>query len=483
VAARRRHEQKPAVVSGPVEIPDAEHELVIERVAAIDVAKVAGKVCVRLPGKSGRRFSRVWDVPARTGAIGELGEQLIEAGIEKVTVESTSDYWRIWYYLLEAAGLEVQLVNARDVKNVPGRPKTDKLDAVWLAKLTEKGLLRPSFVPPAEIRRLRDYTRLRVDLTRDRTRYWQRLEKLLEDALIKISSVASTLVTLSTRDMIEALIAGERDPYRLAELARGKMKAKRSELITALDGRFDEHHAELARMLLSQIDALSTQIDTLSARIEALIAELPDDTRAMDHRTGGDAPGGSTGTDIAPDPHTGGANPIRVDPAVEAECVLSTVERLDEVPGISVGNAQTILAEIGTDMSRFPTPEHLVSWAKLCPRTIQSGPVTRAGKTGKGNPYLKGALGEAATAAAKTNTFLGQRYRRLVKRRGKLKALVAVARSILVIVWHLLVNPATRFHDLGPDYYTNRIVTQRRLRNYVAQLAAMGYRVTIESAA
>jgi transposase len=468
---------------GPVEIPDAEHELVIERIAAIDVAKAAGKVCVRLPGKSGRRFSRVWDVPARTGAIGELAEQLIEAGIEKVTVESTSDYWRIWYYLLEAAGLSVRLVNARDVKNVPGRPKTDKLDAVWLAKLTEKGLLRPSFVPPAEIRRLRDYTRLRADLTRERTRYWQRLEKLLEDALIKISSVASTLVTLSTRDMIEALIAGERDPHRLAELARGKMKAKRSELITALDGRFDEHHAELARMLLSQIDALNTQIDTLSARIEALIAELPDDTRAIDHRTGGDAPGASAGTDIAPDPNNGGANPIRVDLAIEAQCVLSTVERLDEVPGISVGNAQNILAEIGTDMSRFPTPAHLVSWAKLCPRTIQSGPVTRAGKTGKGNPYLKGALGEAATAAAKTNTFLGQRYRRLVKRRGKLKALVAIARSILVIIWHLLVNPATRFDDLGPDYYTSRIVTQRRVRNYVAQLAAIGYRVTIEPAA
>jgi transposase len=468
---------------GPVEIPDAEHELVIERVAAIDVAKAAGKVCVRLPNKSGRRFSRVWDVPARTAAIGELAEQLIEAGIEKVTVESTSDYWRIWYYLLEAAGLSVQLVNARDVKNVPGRPKTDKLDAVWLAKLTEKGLLRPSFVPPAEIRRLRDYTRLRADLTRDRTRYWQRLEKLLEDALIKISSVASTLVTLSTRDMIEALIAGERDPYRLAELARGKMKVKRSELITALDGRFDEHHAELARMLLSQIDALNTQIDTLTARIEALIAELPDDTGTIDHRTGGDAPGASTGTDLAPEPNTGGANPIRVDPAIEAQCVLSTVERLDEIPGISAGNAQNILAEIGTDMGRFPTPEHLVSWAKLCPRTIQSGPVTRAGKTGKGNPYLKGALGEAATAAAKTNTFLGQRYRRLVKRRGKLKALVAVARSILVIVWHLLVNPATRFHDLGPDYYTNRIITQRRLRNYLTQLAAMGYRVTIEPAA
>jgi transposase len=447
------------------------------------VAKAAGKVCVRLPDKSRRRFSRVWDVPARTGAISELAEQLIEAGIEKVTVESTSDYWRIWHYLLEAAGLSVQLVNARDVKNVPGRPKTDKLDAVWLAKLTEKGLLRPSFVPPAEIRQLRDYTRLRADLTRDRTRYWLRLEKLLEDALIKISSVASTLVTLSTRDMIEALIAGERDPYRLAELARGKMKAKRSELITALDGRFDEHHAELARMLLSQIDALNTQIDTLSARIVNRNVTTPAGAAAGS----ADTPAESHNSCIGPDPNpttgTGGAHAIRVDPATVTEAMLSTVERLDEIPGIGVHNAQAILAETGLDMSRFATPEHLVSWAKLCPRTIQSGPVTRAGKTGKGNPYLKGALGEAATAAAKTNTFLGQRYRRLVKRRGKLKALVAVARSILVIVRHLLVNPATRFHDLGPDYYTNLIVTQRRLRDYVAQLAAMGYRVTIEPAA
>ena len=490
MAARRKRKQNSAVVSEPVEIPDAEHELVIERVAAVDVAKAAGKVCVRLPGKSGRRFSRVWDVPARTGAITELGEQLLELGIEKVTVESTSDYWRIWYYLLEPAGLEVQLVNARDVKNVPGRPKTDKLDAVWLAKLTEKGLLRPSFVPPAEIRRLRDYTRLRVDLTRERARYWQRLEKLLEDALIKVSAVASTLDTLSTRDMIEALIAGQRDPYRLAELARGRMKAKRSELIAALDGRFDDHHAELARMLLGQIDALTAQIDTLSVRIEELIAELPDD-RAIDRPDSDDGlgadPGAGADADPDPDPDpdasTGDANPIRVDPAIEAQCALSTVERLDEIPGIGVHNAQAILAEIGLDMSRFPTPEHLVSWAKLCPRTIQSGPVTRAGKTGKGNPYLKGALGEAAAAAAKTDTFLGERYRRLVKRRGKLKALVAVARSILVIIWHLLANPATCFRDLGPDYHTNRIAIQRRLRNHIAQLTAMGYRVTIEPAA
>jgi transposase len=243
----------------------------------------------------------VWDVPARTGAITELGEQLVELGVEKITVESTSDYWRIWYYLLEAAGLSVQLVNAPDVKNVPGRPKTDKLDAVWLAKLTEKGLLRPSFVPPAEIRRLRDYTRLREDLTHERTRYWQRLEKLLEDALIKVSVVASRLDTMSARDMIEALIARERDPRRLAELARGRMKAKRSELITALDGRFEDHHAELARMLLAQIDALSAQINTLTGRIEDLIAELPE-AAAVDHGGGEDTDTTAPGAGADPTP-------------------------------------------------------------------------------------------------------------------------------------------------------------------------------------
>lgn len=200
------------------EIPDEDHEQVCARVCAIDVGKQAGKVCTRVPAAGGgqRRVSRVWDVPARTSAVAELADHLVGLGVEKVTVESTSDYWRIWFYLLEARGLDVQLVNARDVKNVPGRPKTDKLDAVWLAKLTERGMLRPSFVPPKPIRILRDYTRMRVDLTHDRTRYWQRLEKLLEDSLIKVSSVASRLNTLSARDMIEALIRGERDPWLLA---------------------------------------------------------------------------------------------------------------------------------------------------------------------------------------------------------------------------------------------------------------------------
>ncbi|MGH9282132.1 MAG: IS110 family transposase [Acidimicrobiales bacterium] len=446
----------------PQEIEDEEHEQVWERVAAVDVAKASGMVCTRMPHPSrpGRRISRVWEVAATTGAIIQLGEQLVRQGIQKVTVESTSDYWRGFYYLLEAAGLGVQLVNAREVKNVPGRPKTDKLDAVWLAKLTERGMLRPSFVPPAEIRQLRDYTRLRVDLTHERTRYWQRLEKLLEDALIKVSSVASTLDTASTRDMLEALISGERDPGVLAGLARGKMKAKRAALAEALAGRFDAHHAELARMLLDQIDALGAQIGTLTARIQELLGAIPA-AQGVD-ADGTTGPGAGTGTDAA---------------------VLPAAARLDAVTGIGPGAAQVVIAEIGLDMGIFPSPAHLVSWAKLCPRTIQSGAKTRSGATGKGNPYLRGVLGEAAASAAKTDTFLGERYRRLVKRRGKLKALVAVARSILVIVWHLLADPAARFHDLGAGYYASRIDKGKKARNHIRQLEALGYRVTLAPAA
>ena len=481
----------PADGSVPVEIPDAEHELVVERAAAIDVCKESGKVCVRQPGNSGRRFSRVWDVSARTGAITELAEQLLQLRIEKVTVESTSDYWRIWYYLLEDRGLDVQLVNARDVKNVPGRPKTDKLDAVWLAKLTEKGLLRPSFVPPAPIRRLRDYTRLREDLTRERSRYWQRLEKLLEDAAIKVSAVASALDTLSARDMIEALIAGQRDPRKLAMLARGRMKTKRSELIAALDGRFDDHHAELARLLLGQVDSLTVQIGALTARIEQLIAAMSEsDHDSHDHR-GSDAaesqaasPAGTGDQPTVPGPGESAEIGVGTGAATAIEYRrLTAVERLDEITGVGQRTAQTIIAEIGLDMTRFATPEHLVSWAKLCPRSIQSGPISSSGKTGMGNPYLKGALGEAAVAATNTNTFLGERYRRIVKRRGKLKALVAVARSILTIVWQLLSDPTARFHDLGPDYHTSRVVTERKVRNHIAQLTAMGFHVTLQPAA
>jgi transposase len=441
-----------AMVNNVEELEVDEHEEVLDRAGAIDVAKASGKVCVRLPGKS-RRITRVWDVRATTHAITDLADELAELGIERVVLEATSDYWRPFFYLLEASGLCVWLVNARDVKNVPGRPKTDKLDAIWLCKLNERGMLRPSFVPPREIRQLRDYTRLRSDLVRERNRHKQRVEKLLEDALVKLSSVATDIFGVSGRAMLAALIAGERDPEVLAELARQRLRAKIPALKEALVGRFDDHHAELLAMLLRQVDALGADIDDLTKRIDELVAQIP----------AAQAPA---------DPETG-----------ELLGGLPVLERLDEVTGIGRISAQAIVAEVGLDMTQFPTPGHLVSWAKVNPRTVQSGPKNRGGPTGKGNRYLKHVLGEAATAAAKTDTFLGARYRRLVKRTGKMKALVAIERSLLVITWHLLNNPNARFVDLGADFYERRIDKDRRTRDLVRQLMALGHQVSLTPAA
>jgi transposase len=446
----------------PQEVEDEEYERVYQRVAAVDVAKASGVVCTRVPGEDrpGRRRTHVWTVKATMNAVTELGDHLRCEGIEVVTLESTSDYWVIWYVVLEACGLTVQLVNARSVKNVPGRAKTDKKDAVWLAKLTERGMLQPSFVPPYDIRRLREYTRLRADLVRDRTRQWARLEKLLERALIKVSAVASTLDTQSVRAMIEALIAGQRNPKILADLAVGRMRAKRAELAEALDGRFEEHHGELARILLDQIDALTAQIARLEARAGELIAQIP-------AAQGIDADG-TTGPDAGRGP---------------GAAVLPAVARLDEITGCGIIAAQAIIAETGLDMTVFGTPGRLVSWAKRCPQTRQSGKKTTSGKAPKGSPWLNGVLGEIAAAAARTNTFLGERYRRLVKRRGKRKALAAIARSILVIIFHLLADPAARFRDLGPGHYDNRVSRDRKILNHVRQLQALGLNVTIEEAA
>ena len=441
-----------------VEVEDVEE--IVARVAAIDVAKASGMVCTRVPheSKTGRRITKTWNVAATTRSIIELSDHLACQGIERVVIESTSDYWRPFFYLLEARGLTVWLVNARDVKNVPGRPKTDKLDAVWLAKLNERGMLRPSFVPPAQIRQLRDYTRLRLDLTEDRSRLKQRMEKLLEDALIKLSIVATDIFGVSGRAMIEALIAGERDPHVLAELAQGRMRGKRPALVQALTGAFDDHHAELAQMILDQVDVLTRQIDRLTLRIEERIAAIP--------TTGSTDGADRSGRDDTPDP---------------AEA-LPVIDRLDEIPGVGRHAAHVIIAEIGLDMTRFRTAAHLVSWAKLCPATIQSGTKKKNGKPGKGDRYLKGVLGEVATAAAKTDTFLGERYRRLIKRMPKGKALVAIARSILTIIWHLLSDPAARYTDLGTDFYTRRIDTGRKTRNLIHQLEALGHKVTLTPA-
>jgi transposase len=439
-------------VGEPQEVQDEEYERGYERVAAIDVAKASGVVCTRVPDefRPGRRRTRVWTVTATMSAVTELADHLRCHQIEVVTLESTSDYGRIWWVVLEAAGVRVRLVSARAVKNVPGRAKTGKRDAVWLAKLTERGMLRPSFAPPPQIRRLREFTRLRADLVHERTRYRARLEKLPGRALIKISAVASSVDTQPVRAMIEALIAGQRNPKALADLAKGRMRPKRPQLAEALNGKFEDHHSELARIILDQTGTLTAQTGQLSTRVSELIEAIP-----ATHGAGAD---GTTGPG-AP--------------------VLPAVARLDEITGCGTIAAQAIIAEIGLDMTVFGTPGRLVPWARRCPQTRQSAKKTTSGKAGTGNPCLNAILGEIAAPAGRTDTFPGERYRRLARRRGKRKAITAVARSVLVIIFHLLAGPQARYRDLGPDFYDNRISTERKIANHVRQLQALGLTVTL----
>jgi transposase len=438
-------------VREPRLVKDEGHLQVHERVAGIDVAKASAAVCVRTPDRPD--CSQVWtEVPATMGAVTELGKMLLAQRVELVVLEATSDYWKIWFFVLETLGLTVRLVDPRQVRQLPGRPKTDKLDAQWLARLAGWGMLRPCFVPPPEIRGLREYTRARTDLVRDRTRCWQRLEKLLEGALIKVSSVASTLDTKSVRDMIGALIAGERDPQVLAGLARGPMKNKRDALAAALDGLWRDYHGVLARQLLDQIAFLDQAITTLEDQITAAVAAIP-------AAWGADADG-VTGPAAGRGP--GAAR-------------LPAADRLAQIPGISVMLAMQIIGETGLDMTRFPTPGHLVSWAGLVPLANQSGPRPRRGKKNHGNTYLRGYLGQASVTAGRTATFLGERYRRIKRRRSGAIAQTAVARSILIIIWHLLADPAARYHDLGENYHASRINTEKKIRNHLRQLRALGW--------
>jgi transposase len=416
-----------------------ETEEVIQRVAALDIGKAELVCCIRVPSPDtpGKRLQEVATYTTMTRSLLVLADRLGELGVTRVVMEATSDYWKPVFYLLEAQGFETWLVNARDVKHLPGRPKTDRLDAVWLAKVAERQMLRPSFVPPPAIRRLRDLTRYRTDLVGVRTAEKQRVEKLLEDAQIKLSVVASDIFGASGRAMLAALITGTRDPKALAELARGRLRAKRSQLQEAFTGRFSDHHAFLLQTMLGRIDQASIDIAELEAKIEAEIAPF---ARAVD--------------------------------------------RLDEITGVGPTAAQVIIAEIGTDMRRFPTPGHLASWARFAPGVKQSAGKTKGkNATGHGNPYLARVLGEAAVVAGRTDTFLGARYRRIARRRGAKKAIVAVGRSILIIVWHLLSDPDARFHDLGAGFYDTHINAERRKRNHVRQLEALGYKVTLQPAA
>ena len=457
-ARRQKHKRMSAQL-----VEDEDYQLRYERVAGTGVAKASGMVCLRLPPGPGkaRRTSRTWEVTAAVPDIGELAGELKAAGVALVSMESTSDYWRIWFAVLEEAGLAVQLVNSAQARNLPGRPKTDKADAQWIARLTEMGLLRASLVPPPEIRALRTYTRQLVHLAADRARYWQRLEKLLEDALCKLTSVASKLAgSDSCRAMIEAMIAGQRDPEALAGLARTRMRAKRAELVKAFTGmRFGEQHAFAAAGHLRAIDFLDAEIAALQEQVRVHVAQIPA-AWGVDG-DGATGPGAGLGGDAA---------------------VLPAVARLAEIPGVSEDLAIGLIAETGLDMTRFPTPGHLVSWAGLAPVARQSGPRTGRGKKGHGNSYARRLATAAGAGASKTDTFLGERHRRIRQRPGGggwKKASCATGRSILVIAWHLLADPQARFTDLGPDHYARHADRNRKARSHLRQLHALGYDVTL----
>jgi transposase len=418
------------------EITEEAAELVA-RVAALDIGKAELVCCVRVPGEGrpGRRRQEVRTCATTTRSLLELRDWLMCQGVSLCVMEATSTYWKPPFYLLEDA-MECWVVNARDVKNVPGRPKTDRLDAVWLAKLAERGMLRPSFIPPPWQRQLRDLCRYRRTLIQERTREKQRAEKLLEDTQIKLSAVISDIFGVSGRAMLEALIAGQRDPQVLAELALGRMRTKKSVLAEALTGHFREHHRYLLRMMCDRVDQLTAQIEALTERIDEVIAPF-----------------------------------------------AAQVAQLDEIPGVGKTGATELIAEIGVDMARFRTAAHLVSWAKYAPRARQSAGKNKPGTTGKGNPWLASALGEAGIGAARTKTFVGARYHRLARRRGKQRALVAVGNTILVIAWHLLSDPDTHFTGLGPDWH-DRIAPLRRKRQLIAELERLsGKKVTLHDAA
>ncbi|HET9258327.1 MAG TPA: IS110 family transposase [Pseudonocardiaceae bacterium] len=409
-------------------------DLVHPRCAGVDVSKRDAKVCVRVAGRGrGRAEETVRTWGSTTNRILALREHLLEQRVTLVVMEATGDYWKPFYYLLEDADFELMLVNARQAKNMPGR-KTDVSDAAWLAQLGAHGLVRGSFVPPAPIRELRDLTRTRTAFTRARSQEYQRLEKLLEDAGLKLSSVVSNLSGVSARAILEALIAGERDPAALADLAKARLRPKIPLLSEALVGRFSDHHAFLTRMHLDLIDQHTAAIEELTARIEVVI-----------------------------EPYRGFRDLI---------CTI---------PGINTTLADVITAETGADMSRFPTAGHLASWAGTCPGSHESAGRKKTTRTRPGNPHLKGALGVAAMSAIKTrNSYLAAKYTRIMRRQGKLKALVAVQRAMLTAIWHMGTT-GTLYDDLGADHYT-RIRPDRVKHHALEQLRALGYKVTLEEA-
>jgi transposase len=409
------------------------------RVAAIDVGKKVVAVAVRTPGNGpGERTQQIRKYKTFYQVLAQMVAWLVDQGVTHVAMEATGVYWKpVFHALCEADTLEVLLVNARHVKNLPGR-KTDARDAEWLAQLLECGLLRGSFIPPKDIAAIRELTRYRKKCIQSRTRELQRLSKVLEDGGIKIDSVASSITTLSARDMIEALIAGERDPRVLAEFARGVMRKKIPDLTMACAGRFGDHHALLARMHLDHIDQLTTMIDGLDTRIEEVVGPFAEQLRL-----------------------------------------------LKTIPGIGDRAAQVIISEIGTDMSRFPTAAHLASWAGLCPGNNESAGKHKSGRTGKGNAELRDILTECAWSAGRTGTYVGAQFRRMHRRFGRKgggKAAIAIAHTLIVIIWHVLHDDA-EYRDLGSDYFIRYDNPEAKKQRLIRELQALGHKVTVEPAA
>ncbi|MDQ1250796.1 MAG: hypothetical protein QG597_5176 [Actinomycetota bacterium] len=405
-------------------------DVVHPRCAGVDVSKRDAKVCVRIAGAGRRKtVATVTTWGSMTNQVLALRDHLRDQQVTLVVMEATGDFWKPFYYVLED-DFEVMLVNPRHVKNLPGR-KTDVSDAAWLADLGAHGLVRGSLVPPEPIRQLRDLTRARSALVRERARQVQRLQKLLEDAGIKLSSVATDITGVSGRAMLEAMIAGERDPEVLADLAKQRLRNKIPALTEALTGRFTEHHGFLARTYLNLIDQHTAAIEDINARIEVVIAPFA---------------------------------PIR--------------DLLVSIPGVSITVADVIIAETGADMSAFPTAGHLASWAGTCPGSNESAGRVKSTHTRPGNPYLKGALGIASLAASRTrDTYLAAKYRRIASRRGPMKAIVALEHSMLIAIWHMLTD-GTFYQDPGADYYS-RLKPERAKNRAVDQLRHLGYHVEL----
>lgn len=405
-------------------------ETIVERPAGLDVHKAQVTACARTPTQDGGREEHIAEFPTTVTGLLTLRDWLAAHGVTQVTMEATGVYWKPVWAILEDE-FECILVNARHVKQVPGR-KTDVSDAAWLCQLAEAGLLRASFVPPRPIRALRNLTRYRKTQIQERQREANRLHKALEDTGIKLDCVASDILGASGRAMLAALIEGTTDPEVLADLAKGRLRQKIGALKEALEGRFDHLHAVWIGAILGHVDFLDEQIASLSEAIEEQIAPFE-----------------------------------------------SAVELLRSIPGVQRRTAEVIVAEIGTDMSRFPSAGHLASWAGLCPGNDQSAGRRRSGKTRRGSKWLGWALEEAALAALRSNdTYLAAQYRRLKVRRGHKKALGAVKHSIICACWHML-STGELYNDLGADYFQRRD-PERAAKRLVTQLERLGHAVTLE---